>query len=285
MIAGMQSCARENGSVGLWVAVDEEGGYVARVSDKLGTTAYSSMQWYGERGDETQVEAAGEGIARDISQFGFNLDFAPVADVNLHPNNELGNRIFSKDPAEVARLSGAMVRGLQSSGNVSATLKHFPGLGAEDGNSHRSSSILINRTKEQLDANEFVAFQGGIDEGVDFVMVGHLKMSCAGDDLPSDLSPVVVTDWLRGELGFTGVVVTDAQDGMNTINAMYSPGQAASMAVQAGVDIVLMPADLSQAYQAVYDAVQTGEISEDRIDASVRRILTAKDKHGLLDGQ
>lgn len=278
LLSDMQECM---GDVGLWMAVDEEGGLVARCANNLGTNAYSSMATYGLQNDADRVYQVGAGIAEDISQFGFNLDFAPVADVNLNPGNELGSRIFSSDPQVVSNMVNAMVRGLQSSGNVSATLKHFPGLGAEDGNTHKDYASYINRTYDELDLNEFVAFRGGIEAGADFVMVGHQIMSCAGDDYPSDLSPTVVTTWLRNNLGFDGVVVTDAHN-MNTISDRYTAGQAAKLAIQAGVDIVLMPTDLEAAYLGVKQAVDSGEITEERIDKSVRRILRAKEKHGLL---
>ena len=111
--------------------------------------------------------------------------------------------------------------------------------------------------------------------------VGHQIMTCAGDDLPSDLSKVVVTDWLRGDLGYEGIIVTDSQS-MNTVSGTYSSGDAAKKSILAGVDIVLIPKDLNAAYQGVYDAVESGEIPESRIDESVRRILTAKARHGLI---
>ncbi|MBR3631416.1 MAG: glycoside hydrolase family 3 protein [Oscillospiraceae bacterium] len=281
MIANAQHYARDSHGIGLFIAVDEEGGVVARVADTLGTTAYSPMATYGKQGDTAQVREIGADIASDIAEYGFNLDFAPVADVNLSSGNELGDRIFSDDPAVVSEMTAAMVEGLQESGKVSATLKHFPGLGAEDGNTHYDETARIDRTKQQLAAEEFTAFRGGIAAGADFVMVGHQIMSCAGDDLPSDLSGVVVNDWLRGDLGFQGIVVTDAQN-MNTISGTYSAGEAARMSIQAGVDIVLIPTDLNAAYQAVYDAVESGEITEERIDESVRRILTVKARHGLI---
>lgn len=279
LISGMQGCT---GNVGMWVSVDEEGGKVARCAQNLGTPVYSAMQVYGARGDTDEIYRVGEGIAADISQFGFNLDFAPVADVNLNAGNELGDRIFSSDPQVVSSMTGAMVRGLQSSGKVSATLKHFPGLGAAGGNTHTDNAAHISRTYQQLESDEFAAFRGGIQAGVDFVMVGHQIMDCAGDNLPSDLSPTVVTGWLRGELEFQGIVVTDAQN-MNTITQNYSAGEAAKRSLQAGVDMVLMPTDLNDAYNTVYNAVQNQEITESRIDESVRRILIIKAKHGLLN--
>lgn len=281
MITGMQSCMRANEYQGLWIAVDEEGGSVTRVAKQLDTTKYDTMESYGKAGDAEAVRKVGEGIAKDISKFGFNLDFAPVADVNINSQNELGDRIFSSDPQTVSTMVGAMVEGLQSSGEVSATLKHFPGLGAESGNTHEDKQTHIDRSLDQLRNTEFVAFQGGLDAGADFVLVGHQIVSAAGDGLPSSMSPVVINDWLRGELGFQGVVITDSHQ-MNTIAGTYGSGEAAVKTLQAGGDIILMPADLGDAYQGVYEAVQNGTLTEERIDESVRRILTAKEKHGLL---
>ena len=281
MIANAQHYAKSAHKLGLWIAVDEEGGKVARVADKLGTTAYEPMAVYGKQGDTGKVREMGADIASDIAEYGFNLDFAPVADVNLNSGNELGDRIFSDDPTVVSKMTAAMVEGLQESGKVSATLKHFPGLGAEGGNTHYDATAYIDRTKEQLVKDEFTAFRGGIEAGADFVMVGHQIMTCAGDDLPSDLSKVVVTDWLRGDLGYEGIIVTDSQS-MNTVSGTYSSGDAAKKSILAGVDIVLIPKDLNAAYQGVYDAVESGEIPESRIDESVRRILTAKARHGLI---
>ncbi|WP_295218029.1 glycoside hydrolase family 3 protein [Ruminococcus sp.] len=282
MISNVQEYAQSNHGIGLWIAVDEEGGDVARVSSRLNTTQYNSMEYYGARGDTDEVYNVGTGIAADISQFGFNLDFAPVADVNLNSGNELGNRIFSSDPQVVADMIGAVVRGLQGNGNVSATLKHFPGLGAENGNTHYDSQAVIDRTYDQLQNQEFLPFQSGIDAGVDFVMVGHQTMTAAGDNLPSDLSSVVITDWLRNELGFNGIVITDSQK-MNTITNNYSSGQAAVKSILAGADIILMPKNLNAAFDGVYQAVQNGQISEERIDESLYRILNKKESHGLLN--
>lgn len=278
MIEDIQEYARSSGSgIGMFMAVDEEGGFVARVSDQLGEINTGSAA-YMENTDEAYQ--AGADIAEYISKYGFNLDFAPVADVNINPENELGSRIFSDDPEIVSVMSGAMTEGIQDSGKVSATLKHFPGLGAEDGNTHSDSYTVIDRTYDELCNAEFKAFQGGIDAGADFVMVGHQIMSCTGDNLPSDLSYTVVTEWLRNQLGFEGIIITDSHE-MNTISSVYSSGDAAVMAIEAGVDMILMPCDLESAVQEVSDAVYNGYISEERIDESVRRILNTKQKLGL----
>jgi len=279
MTENIQNYALESGNgVGMFIAVDEEGGSVARISDELGEINTGSAA-YMENVDTAYQ--AGADIAEYISRYGFNLDFAPVADVNINPDNELGSRIFSDDPETVSVMSGAMVSGLQNTGKVSATLKHFPGLGAEDGNTHYDSYTYINRTYDELCNEEFQAFQGGIDAGADFVMVGHQIMSCAGDDLPSDLSYTVVTEWLRNQLGFNGIIITDSHE-MNTISSVYGSGESAVMAIEAGVDMILMPCNLESAVQSVSDAVFNGYISEERIDNSVYRILNTKQKLGLL---
>ena len=284
MISKLQEYAgASNDGIGLFIAVDEEGGRVARAASKLGTTKHPAMSFFGDGNDPDAPQAvydAGADIAQDIRQFGFNLDFAPVADVNIDPNNELGDRIFSSDPQLVSDLSAQFVKGLQDNG-VSATLKHFPGLGAANANTHNSSFVRINRTIEELRAEEFKAFKGGVDAGSDFIMLGHQIVSAAGDETPSSMSAVVVGDWLRGELGYQGIIVTDAQN-MGAITQVYTSEQAAVKAIQAGVDVVLMPADFQSAYNGVLSAVKNGTIPEERLDESVRRILTVKEKHGLI---
>ncbi|MBQ8959931.1 MAG: glycoside hydrolase family 3 protein [Ruminococcus sp.] len=278
LISEMQSSAMEQG-IGAFMGVDEEGGSVARVSQSLGTAAVDSMRWIGESGDPERAKAAGETIGGYLSELGFSLDFAPVADVNLSWENELGNRIFSEDPNTVAEMSAAVVEGLHENG-ICATLKHFPGLGAGSGNTHYGT-VVIDRTYEQLKEVEFTAFGGGIAAGADFVMVGHQITTGSGQELPGDMSPVVVTDWLRGDLGFEGIAVTDSHS-MGAVAGVYPPGQAAVMSISAGIDIILMPADLPAAVSGVEDAVSSGALSEERIDESVLRILEKKEALGLL---
>lgn len=278
MIADMQSYALSSGT-GAFMAVDEEGGTVTRVQSQLGTPAVYNMNYYGGLNDWNTAFSVGETIGTYLAEYGFNLDFAPVADVNISPYNELGSRIFSTDPQIVADMSGAVVDGLQSQ-KICATLKHFPGLGAGNNNTHYGS-VWIDRTYEQLVETEFVAFRGGIDAGSDFVMVGHQITSASGDNLPSDLSPVVVTDWLKGELGFSGIAVTDSHS-MGAITNVYTSGEAAVLAIEAGIDMILMPNSLSDAVSGVEQAVESGRISEQRIDESVLKILEKKDEIGLI---
>lgn len=278
LLKGTQDHALEKG-VGVFQAVDEEGGTITRVQKNLWTTAVNDMSYYGKLNDYDTAYDVGRTIGSYLEDYGFNLDFAPVADVNISDTNELGNRIFSSDPLVVSDMCTAVIKGLKSH-KICSTLKHFPGLGAGDGNTHYNS-VLIDRTKEQLDIEEFPAFKGGIAAGADFVMVGHQITTASKDELPGDLSSVVIKDWLRGELGFEGIVITDSQ-AMGAITNTYTSDEAAILAVKAGTDIILMPYDLRTAVDGLKKAVNTGEIPLERINESVLRILEKKDELGLL---
>ncbi|MGN0593199.1 MAG: glycoside hydrolase family 3 N-terminal domain-containing protein [Ruminococcus sp.] len=280
MLTRTQQYAQDaNNGIGLLLAVDEEGGSVARVSEKLGTYISYDMQYYGTNLDYDSVYNLGSTIGSSLRELGFNLDLAPVADVDISSENELGSRIFSSDAQVVSDMTAQFVLGLEGTG-ISSTLKHFPGLGAGTGNTH-NGSVVIDRTHVQLSETEFVAFQGGMEAGADFVMVGHQIITSALDDAPGDLSETVVTDWLKEELGFTGLVITDSHS-MRAITENYMPGDAAVQAIQAGVDIILMPYDLSNAFYGVRTAVEEERISEERIDESVRKILNKKYELGVI---
>lgn len=282
LISDIQECAMNNNNgIEMFMSVDEEGGTVARVADSLGTTAFEDMVTYSDASDEHVSYEIGYTIGTDLKALGFNLDFAPVADVDISGASELGGRMFSSDPEIVATMASNVAVGLKDAG-VCATLKHFPGLGAAEGNTHTDSDVTISRSLDDLRATEFVPFKKGIESGADFVMVGHQIISGVGDWLPSDLSYTVVTELLRNELSFNGLIVTDSQM-MNTITDVYSAGEAAVMAVNAGVDIVLMPADLTEAIDSVCSAVESGEIGQSRIDESVLRILNKKYEMGLIN--
>ena len=280
MISNTQGFSREACGVGLFIGVDEEGGKVARCAQNLGTASFQPMEKYGRENNYKTAYDIGAALAKDLSSLGFNVDFAPVADVNIDSGNELGDRIFSSDPNVVANMVSGVSKGLQDNG-VSATLKHFPGLGAESGNTHTNSIVVIDRTLEQLRSTEFVPFKKGIESGTDFIMVGHQSVTSFGDELPCDLSYKAVTEMLRGELGFDGIAITDAQQ-MNTISKVYTSGEAAKLSIKAGMDIILMPVDYRAAVDEVCRAVESGEIPESRIDESVMRILMRKNRLGLL---
>lgn len=278
MVKNAQKIMQKQG-VGAFMSVDEEGGDVTRLQYPLGLREIDQMYVYGESGDTQAMREDAEYIGSYLSDYGFSLDFAPVADVEINPYNELQTRIFSNDPQVVAELSSAYISGLHSEG-VCTALKHFPGLGAGDGNTHYDT-VVIDRTLDELRGTEFPAFLGGIHAGTDFVMVGHQITTGSGDGLPGDLSEVVVTEWLRKELGYGGLIITDSHS-MGAIINHYSSADAALMAIEAGVDMVLMPYDLTDAVTGVESAVLSGRIDESRIDRSVQKILDTKESHGIL---
>lgn len=277
LLSGMQGASR----IPLLLGVDEEGGLVSRLSGAGITQRYDPMAVYGAEGATDRVEEIGGELAAALRSVGFSVDFAPVADIVTNPNNtEIGSRSFSSDPAVASEMVRAMVRGLQN-GGCGACLKHFPGMGSTEADSHYGTSISP-RTLDELRRSELLPFAAGIDEGVGMVMVSHMSLPNAlGDDTPCDLSPEIVTGLLRKELGFNGVVITDSH-AMASISARYGAGEAALLAIQAGCDIVLMPADLDAAVTALLHAVNNGELTEARIDESVTRILTLKYRCGLL---
>lgn len=268
-------------SIGLFVATDEEGGVVNRLMDTVGTTYIGSMYYYKDDGDETAYENAYT-IANDMSALGFNLDFAPVADVWSNPDNTvIGERAYSDDYAQAAELVGNAVKGFND-GGVMCTLKHFPGHGDTAEDSHYSSAY-VHRTKEEIMADEMQPFRSGIEAGAEFVMVGHLIVPDI-DEVPATLSYKIATGILRDELKFEGVAITDSFE-MESIADNYSVDDAVVMSVKAGMDMILQPKDMASAVNSIEQAVADGELSEDRIDESVRRILTLKESRGLLKEQ
>lgn len=270
--------SQKDSSIGLFVATDEEGGVVNRLMDTVGTTYIGSMYYYKDDGDETAYENAYT-IANDMSALGFNLDFAPVADVWSNPDNTvIGERAYSDDYAQAAELVGNAVKGFND-GGVMCTLKHFPGHGDTAENSHYSSAY-VHRTKEEIMADEMQPFRSGIEAGAEFVMVGHLIVPDI-DEVPATLSYKIATGILRDELKFEGVAITDSFE-MESIADNYSVDDAVVMSVKAGMDMILQPKDMASAVNSIEQAVADGELSEDRIDESVRRILTLKESRGLL---
>ena len=203
------------------------------------------------------------------------MDFAPDADVWSNPANEVVRyRAFGSDAQLVSSMVSEAVDGFHSAG-ICTSLKHFPGHGGTSEDSH-DNFAYSDRSLEELRSCEFLPFQAGIEAGSEFVMVGHITLpQIAESDTPATLSKTVVTDILRGELGYTGIVITDAMN-MGAIAQNYSADRAAVQAVQAGIDMILMPSDFYSAYQGILDAVKNGEITEQRLDESVKRIIDLK---------
>ncbi len=258
----------------LFIAVDEEGGSVARVADAgIGQTV-DSAQAIGQSGDANIAYQAGATIGTYLSQLGFNLDFAPVADLANVENSVMASRSYGSDPAVVSGFVTSMMQGLEEQ-NVTACLKHFPGIGSSTQDTH-DGLASTDRSAEDFRANEFAVFQAGIDAGANMIMVGHMAApSLTGDNTPCSLSSSVVTDILRTELNFEGVIITDALN-MSAVSEYYSSDEAAVLALRAGCDMLLMPEDFETAYNGVLQAVQDGTISEERINDSLRRIYRIK---------
>lgn len=273
LIADMQ----DKSDIELFVAADEEGGKINRLMDKLGTTYIDSMYTYKDDGRDTAFTNA-EIIGNDLMTYGFNLDFAPVADVWSNPDNTvIGERAYSDSFTDAAELVSYAVKGFHASG-VMCTLKHFPGHGNTNEDSHYKMAYVYS-TLDELRENEFLPFKAGIEAGADFVMVGHLVVTDV-DEVPATMSKKIVTDVLRDELNFNGVIITDSFQ-MESITDNYGVAEATLAAINAGVDMILEPDSLTECADAIEDAVASGEIDEERLDESVRRILIMKVKNGL----
>lgn len=266
-----------NVKIPLFVGIDEEGGNVTRIAGVKGFDVpfYSSMEQIGNTGDTNNAREAGAGIGAYLKDYGINVDFAPVADVNTNPQNRvIGNRSFGADPKLVAGMVKAAIAGFHSE-NIMTVTKHFPGHGDTSDDTH-SGKVVLNKTWDELKACELEPFQAAIEADTDFVMVAHITLpNVTSDGLPASLSKELITDKLRGELGFDGLIITDSLS-MGAIYYNYTPAEAAVLAFNAGADVLLMPADFMEAYDAVLEAVKSGEISEERLDESVLRILRAK---------
>ena len=258
----------------IFLAVDEEGGSVSRVAESgIDVIQVGDMAEIGESGDAEQAYRAGLTIGSYLKDLGFNLDFAPVADVSGSENSVVGDRSFGSDPQQVADMVSNAVEGIEATG-VSSCLKHFPGIGYTAGDTH-NNRVEVTRTIDKMRGIDFIPFQAGIDAGADFVMVSHITVADTEEAVPSTLSKTIMTDILRDELGFEGIIITDALN-MASITEYYTTEEAAVGAIEAGADMLLMPDDFHAAYNAVLAAVQDGTISEERINESLKRIYRVK---------
>jgi beta-N-acetylhexosaminidase len=273
---------QKSSSMPMFVSVDEEGGSVSRLGTvpAMKVTKFDDMNKIGATGDSTKAKEIGDVLGEELDQLGFNMNFAPVADVYSNPKSGMKERCFSADKEVVAAMVKEEVKAMQKH-NVSATLKHFPGIGGSNGDTHLEKTYCT-KTIKQLRKKDFIPFQAGIDAGVDCVMISHVVLNkVQEEEEPSSVSKLVVTDILRNELDFDGLVITDAFN-MKAITNEYHADEAAVAAVQAGVDVVLMPENLGKAYKGLHKAVKKGTITEERIDQSVKRIIRTKLSRGVI---
>ena len=274
MLSNLQTYSNEIIGLEFYTCIDEEGGRVARIGNNpaFGVTKINAMSTI-----KTIDEAynAGNTIGRYLSNLGFNFDFAPDADVLTNPlNTVINDRSFGNDADIVSDFSVSYAKGLQAN-NVLSTFKHFPGHGSTEGDTHEGYAYT-SKNLEELMAAELKPFKAAAENNVDAIMAAHISVpTVLGDNTPCTLSKYMITDVLRNELGYEGLVITDAL-GMGAIANEYSSDEAAVKAILAGNDLLLMPEDFYQAYNGVMDAVSEGIISEDRIDESLRRIIKSK---------
>jgi beta-N-acetylhexosaminidase len=248
-----------------------------------GTTPFPHAMAFGAAGDPALTRYEGEITAREARALGVQWVFYPDADVNSNPDNPIINiRSFGENPVEVAKHVRAFIEGAHSDKKnlVLTTAKHFPGHGDTAVDTHMNLAT-ITADRDRLEHVELIPFRAAIEAGVDSIMTAHIAVpALSPPDLPATLSPAILTDLLRKNMGFTGLVVTDALE-MGGVAKGYSTGEACVRALEAGADTLLMPADPDAAIRAVVAAVESGRLSQQRIQTSVVKILSAKERAGL----
>ncbi len=257
--------------------LDEEGGYVTRIAANRSFPVehFPQMGTLAARKDPAEVNRCGRVIGSYLKEYGIDVDFAPVADVNTNPRNPvIGKRAFSSDPREAAALVAQFLKGLQGAGTLGC-LKHFPGHGDTSADTHFGYARTRKSWDELLEC-EMLPFKAGIAAGAQFIMTAHISApNVTGSDIPATLSEVILQEKLRGELGYEGLIITDGMD-MGAITRHFSSAEATLRSLSAGADIILGPHDLQEAFDAVMQAVEEGTLTEERIDQSVRRVLLLK---------
>lgn len=277
MLSNLQKYSKDRVGIPVFIAVDEEGGTVARVSGSksMGIKPYPNMSEVGAGKDSNRALQIGTEMGKYLADLGFNIDFAPDADVLTNPQNDLLKyRAFGSDPQTVTTMTAAFTKGLQTSG-VLATYKHFPGHGSTSADSHKGITVSQQDATE-LEQVDLVPFKDAVAKDVKLIMVSHVCFPKAfGDNTPASLSKKVVTGWAREKLQYQGILITDAMS-MGAISDNYQPSEAAVKAIQAGIDIVLDPKDFDAAYQGVLAAVKSGKISQEQVNQAVTRIVATK---------
>jgi beta-N-acetylhexosaminidase len=281
---GLQQAALSQSSkvhIPLGISVDQEQGVVTRIGPPATQFPGSMALGAGRSTEDARTAAAITG--EELRAMGINTDFAPVADVNVNPLNPvIGTRSFSSNPQLAADMVAAQVKGYQQDGGVSASAKHFPGHGDTATDSHVAFPVITHSRAEweQIDAPPFRA---AIGQGIDMIMTAHLSFPALDDSgNPATLSKPILTGLLRGELGYKGVIITDALN-MQGVRDLYGDAEVAVRALEAGVDQLLMTPAMDEAYGAVLGAVRSGRISRSDLDAKVRRVLELKVERGIVD--
>ena len=264
------------------LCIDEEGGRVSRIGNNpnFNVKKYESMAAIGATGDPQNAYECGNTIGTYLKRYGFDIDFAPVADVNTNSENVvIGPRAFSDAPAVAASMVVNYLQGLKDAG-ITGCIKHFPGHGDTKADTHYGYATTQKTWEEMLNC-EMVTFKAGIQWGCQLIMTAHIGApKVTGSDVPSTMSPIILQDKLRGELGYQNIIITDAME-MGAITQQYTSAEGAVGSIKAGVDIVLGPRYFTEAFDAVMAAVNNGTLSEERINQSVRRILKLRKERAV----
>ncbi|MBB6446155.1 beta-N-acetylhexosaminidase [Bacillus benzoevorans] len=276
--------ANAGGRLPLLLGVDQEGGRISRLPNEV-TNLPTSLA-IGNVNNPAYAFEIGTLLGKEVKAFGFNLDFAPVLDVNSNPNNPvIGDRSFGKHPEMVSTLGVETMKGIESE-NVIPVVKHFPGHGDTSVDSHLELPT-VNKSLAELEELELIPFAAAVENGADVVMAAHILLPKIDPTYPSSMSKVILTDMLREQLGFNGVIITDDMT-MGAIADNYSIAQAAVQSVKAGSDIILVAHgenNIQAAAAAIKAAIENGEMKEERIDESVARIIRLKQKYNLDDAK
>lgn len=282
LINSLKEANSQNNKIPLFISIDEEGGRVSRMPAEI--KKFPTSGKIGQMNDKELSYNIGTILGKELKMFGFNMNFAPVLDINSNPQNPvIGDRAFGTEPGIVSELGIQTMKGIQSEGIISV-VKHFPGHGDTSVDSHIGLPTIeydLQRIKEF----ELVPFREAIENGADVVMVAHILLNQIDPDYPSSLSNIVITDILRKDLGFDGVVISDDMT-MGAITENYEVKDAAIKSINAGSDIVLIAHGFDNsiaAINSIKEAVRDGIISEERIDESVYRILKLKKKYNITD--
>lgn len=274
MLDAANSYSMEAVGLPLFLCVDEEGGQVARVAENsnFGVGNVGDMREIGDTGDPEKAAEAAEAIAGYLKPLGFNVDFAPVCDIASSESQTMAQRSFGTTPETVTPMVKAQVEAFMSNGML-CSAKHFPGIGAAMGDSH-DNAIYTDKALDEMAEEELLPFQGAIESGVPFVMLGHLNSKASdATDLPASLDARYYA-YLHKEMGFEGIAITDSLE-MGALGS-YDEDETAKQAIIAGADMVLMPNDFEASYNNVLEAVKSGEIPEERINEALARVLRVK---------
>lgn len=276
MLSNTQKIATDTIGVPVFLSIDEEGGTVVRVGGRsvFGVENLGNMREIGDTGDTQKARDAAQYIGAYLADLGFNVDFAPVADIANTSSTTMSKRVFGSTNEAVAPMVVAQIEGFTQAG-ILPCAKHFPGIGGAQGDSH-VDAIFTEKTIEQMKTEELAPFAAAIEADVPFIMVGHLTATQAtGSNLPASLNPVIMTELLRQDMGYDGLIITDSLT-MGAVTKFYNADEVGLQAILAGADMILMSVNLESSYNTVLAATRDGRLSEERLNESVQRIVRTK---------